>query len=172
MADEEQELELEVEGGGGKSKMLLIIIGAVAVLLIGAGAAWFFLSGEDDSGDSPDSTETTEQVDEVKAPAIYIGVPEAIVSPVAGESKDRIVQIKMSFVVRSPESEDLVKKHMPRLKNDLLMLVSASSADRIITPEGRNELQTKCLEVVQQTMKQLEGAEHVEKVLFVSFVMQ
>lgn len=172
MADEEQELELEVEDGGSKSK-LWIIIGAVTVaLIIGVGGTWFFLSGDDSEAVTTDGDETADATAEVKAPAIYIGVPEAIVSPVKGEARDRMVQIKMSFVVRSPESEDLVKKHMPRLKNDLLMLVSAANADRIITPEGRNELQQQCLDVVQKTMQQVEGAEHVEKVLFVSFVMQ
>ena len=78
----------------------------------------------------------------------------------------------MSFVVRGPESEDKVKKHMPRLKNDLLTLVSQSKADVIITPEGRNKLQQDLLTVVQQTMTQLEGDNHIEKVLFVSFVRQ
>jgi flagellar FliL protein len=169
MAEEEQELELDVEEGGGSKKKLIIII-AAAVLLLGGGAAFFFIGGDDTAAADEQTEEQTEQ--EAKLPAIYVGVPGAIISPIKGERKDRMVQIKMSFVVRGPESEDKVKKHMPRLKNDLLTLVSQSKADVIITPEGRNKLQQDLLTVVQQTMTQLEGDNHIEKVLFVSFVMQ
>ncbi|WMS87680.1 flagellar basal body-associated FliL family protein [Pleionea litopenaei] len=169
MAEEEQELELDVEEKGGKGKLIIII--AAAVVLIGGGiAAWLFLGGDDEPVQEEVSEE--QQQEPEKGPAIYVGVPEAIISPLSGNSRNRMVQIKVSFVVRSPESEDVVKKHMPRLKNDLLTLVSGANADEIITPEGRQKLQQDCLKTAQQTMVTLEGAEHIEKVLFVSFVMQ
>ncbi|NVJ49512.1 MAG: flagellar basal body-associated FliL family protein [Gammaproteobacteria bacterium] len=169
MADDNQELELDVEEKGGKGKLLIII--AAAVLVIGGGlAAWFLMSGDDEEVST--ETETEQPAEDIKSPAIYVGVPEAIISPLSGSSRNRMVQIKMSFMVRSPESEDLVKKHMPRLKNDLLVLVSGADADEAITPEGRKKLQQACLETARATMKSLEGAEHIEQVLFVSFVMQ
>ncbi|MEE4245120.1 MAG: flagellar basal body-associated FliL family protein [Kangiellaceae bacterium] len=168
MADESQDLELDVEGGGSKTKLFLIIGAAVA--LLGGAAAFFFLSGDDDS--AGDSAETSEEVEEIKEPAIYVGVPEAIISAIKGNKKDRMVQIKMSFLVRGAEAEEAVKKHMPRLKNDLLLLVGQQIADDIITPDGRNTLQEKALTVVQETMTQLESKPMIEKVLFVSFVMQ
>jgi flagellar protein FliL len=169
MANDDQDLELDVEGeeGGGKSKKLIVII-AIVVLLAGGGAAAFFLLGGEDS----ETSEVEEVVVEEKEPAIYVGVPEAITSNIPGKTKNRTVQIKMNFMVRGSEAKDAVKSHMPQLKNDVLMLVSLQSADELQTPEGRHALQQKSLETVQATLTELVGKPTVERVLFISFVMQ
>ncbi|WP_444994693.1 flagellar basal body-associated protein FliL [Aliikangiella sp. IMCC44359] len=177
MANDDQDLELDVEGGvesggGGKSKLIIIIIVA-AVLLLGGGVAAYFLLGSDETSDATaETSEEGEKVEVNKEPAIYVGVPEAITSNIPGQSKSRTVQIKMSFMVRGDEAEDNVKTHMPQLKNDILMLVSQQSADELKTPEGRIKLQEQALETVQTTLKDLVGEPTVEKVLFISFVMQ
>ena len=81
-------------------------------------------------------------------------------------------KIKMSFMVRGSKAVDTVKRHMPQLKNDVLMLVSLQSADELQTPEGRKKLQEQALETVQATLTELTGEPTVEKVLFISFLMQ
>lgn len=172
MANEDQDLELDVEeaSGGGKSKLIIII--AVVLLVAGAAVAFFLMdSGSDDSAAAgEEAAEAGAEVE--KGPAIYVGVPEAITSNIPGKSKNRTVQIKMNFMVRSSEAEDAVKQHMPQLKNDVLMLVSQQSADELKTPEGREKLQQQALETVQETLNNLVGDPTVEKVLFISFVMQ
>ncbi|TQV86705.1 flagellar basal body-associated FliL family protein [Aliikangiella coralliicola] len=172
MANDDQDLELDVEDGAGGSSggsKKFIIIGVVAVLLIGAGVGAFLMLGGDDSK-SDASAEEVEVED--KEPAQYVGVPEAITSNIPGKRKSRTVQIKMSFMVRGDDARMTVKKHMPQLKNDVLMLVSQQSADELKTPEGRLALQQKSLETVQATLTDLVGEPTVEKVLFISFVMQ
>jgi len=174
MAEDEQDLELdleedeEVEASGGSKKMLIIII--VAVVLIGGGAAAFFLLG----GDGGDETEDKVTADEVveKGPPIYVGVPNAITANLPGATKNRTVQIKMSFLVRSEEAKQNIKQHMPQLKNDVLMLVSQKNADDLKLPTGRQKLQEEALTTVQKTLTDLVDDPTVEKVLFVSFVMQ
>lgn len=170
MANDDQDLELDVEEGkgGGKSKKMLIF-GIIGVLLVGGGIAAFLMLG----GDSSESEGEVAEKEEVnKEPAIYIGVPEAITSNIPGKSRNRTVQIKMNFMVRGSEAKEVVKTHMPQLKNDVLMLVSQQSADELRTPEGRKALQQKSLETVQKTLTDLSGKPTVEKVLFISFVMQ
>ena len=175
MANEDSDLENDVEGGegeeGGKggSKKLIIII--AAVVLIGGGAAAFFLMGGDSDTEEPVEGEEVEEVVEVKE-AIYVGVPNAITANLPGGKRARTVQIKMSFLVRSEEAKINVKMHMPQLKNDVLMLVSQKNADDLKLPEGRQKLQQEALETVQKTMTGLVKDPTVEKVLFVSFVMQ
>ncbi len=170
MANDDQDLELDVEGdaeGGGSKKMIMII---AAVVLIGGGAAAFFLLG----GDSEEAASSEESAEEIVEPkeAIYIGVPNAITANLPGKKRSRTVQIKLSFLVRSSEAKDLVKQHMPQLKNDVLMLVSQKNADELTLPEGRVKLQQEALETVQKTLQGITGEPTVEKVLFVSFVMQ
>lgn len=171
MANEDQDLELDVgeeAESGGKSKKI-IIIGAAAALLIGGGIAAFLMM----SGDSTEEPAGEEQVEDVpKEPAQYVGVPEKLTSNVKGTKKSRTVQIQMSFVVRGDEAVDLVKDHMPQLKNDILMLLAEQSADELRTPEGRVALQQKSLETVQATLTDISGEPTIEKVLFISFVMQ
>lgn len=169
MANEDQDLENDLEGEKkGGSKMMLIII--IAVVLIAGGAAAFFFLGGDDA--PPAEGEEAAEVVVDKGPAEYIGVPESITSNLPGEKKSLTVQIKMSFLVRSGDAKDAVKTHMPRLKNDVLMLVSQETADELRTPEGRVALQQKSLETVQATLTALTGEPMIEKVLFISFVMQ
>ena len=170
MANDDQDLELDVEEetqGGGKSKLIIII--AAAVLLIGAGIAAFFIFSGSSSDDEP---ATDEEVVEEKEPAQYVGVPEAITSNIPGKTRSRTVQIKMSFMVRGDDAVDAVRTHMPQLKNDVLMLVSQQSADELKTPDGRKLLQEKALQTVQATLTDIVGEPTVEKVLFISFVMQ
>lgn len=175
MANDDQDLELDVtdgegsEGGGGSKKLIIIII--AAVLLLGGGAAAFFLLGGD-SEDVAEGESSEEQVVEEKLPAIYVGIPNAITANLPGSKKSRTVQIKMSFMVRSDEAKENVKLHMPQLKNDVLMLVSQKSADDLKLPEGRHKLQEEALVTVQKTLTDLVNDPTVEKVLFVSFVMQ
>jgi len=180
MAADDQDLELDLdedekeqddsEGGGGSKKLIIII--AAAVLLIGAGVAAFFLLSGDSETPEESGEVTDEEVVVEKGPAIYVGVPNAITANIPGAKKNRTVQIKMSFLVRSEEAKDAVKLHMPQLKNDVLMLVSQQNADELKIPEGREKLQEEALKTVQKTLTKLVEDPTVEKVLFVSFVMQ
>jgi len=170
MANDEQDLELDVDGeseGGGSKKMIIII---AAVVLIGGGAAAFFLLGGD-SEEAPSEEQRTEEVIEPQE-AIYVGVPNAITANLPGSKRSRTIQIKLSFLVRSAEAKDLVKQHMPQLKNDVLMLVSQKNADDLKQPDGRVKLQQEALQTVQKTLTGITGEPTIEKVLFVSFVMQ
>lgn len=176
MANEDQDLEKDIEGeegpaaGSGSKKMLIIII--VAVLLAAGGGAFFLLSGDPPAETDENGEQVVEEKKVDKGPAEYVGVPESITSNLPGKEKNRTVQIKMSFVVRSEDAREAVRTHMPRLKNDVLMLVSQQSADELLTPEGRTLLQQKSLQTVQATLTDLVGKPTIEKVLFISFVMQ
>ena len=174
MAQDDQDLELDVEAGGegegekGGSKKLIIII-AVVVLLLGGGVAAFFLMGDSDEAPAVDEEG---EVTEEKAPAIYVGVPNALTANLPGSKKSRTVQIKLSFVVRSEDAKQVVKQHMPQIKNDILMLLSQKNADELKTPEGYEKLKEETLTTVQTSLTNLVEDPTVEKVLFVSFVMQ
>ena len=179
MAEDDQDLELDLENDeetegeeeGGSKKLIIII--AAAILLIGAGVAAFFLMSGDSEPAAEEGEEASQEEQVVeKGPAIYVGVPNAITANIPGAKKNRTVQIKMSFLVRSDEAKDAVKTHMPQLKNDVLMLVSQQNADELKKPDGRVKLQQESLATVQKTLTDLVGDPTVEKVLFVSFVMQ
>ncbi len=177
MAEDDQDLELDLEeseeseGGLLANKKLIIIIAGAVLLVVVLGLLAFFIFGSD-SQETDEEEVAEEVVVKEKGPAIYVGVPNAITANLPGRNKNRTVQIKMTFLVRSSDAARNVAQHMPQLKNDVLMLVSQKNAEELRTPGGVETLKREALTTVQKSLKDLVNDPSVEKVLFISFVMQ
>jgi len=169
MADEEEFVDDEaVEGEEGaeeapKSKKLLFII--LAVVLLGGGAgAFFFLKGG--------------HKEEVKAEApivapIYVNLDPPFVVNFEAEAAVRFLQVTVSIMTRDPHIQELLKSNDPRIRNDLLMLLSSQKYDAISTREGKEKLQTESLEAVRTVVKGAGGEPaKIEALYFTAFVMQ
>ncbi|MCE2595551.1 flagellar basal body-associated protein FliL [Motilimonas cestriensis] len=173
MADEENEnLELN-EKKGGKGKLIIIIV-AVVVLLAGGGGAYFFLAGSDDAAatEGGNSESAAPKVDTSTLKAIYVGMPRAFVFNVAGDGRDRLVQIKVQLMVRGVDNENLTKLHIPLIEGTLLSVFSAATEDELRSESGKSELRKKSLQEVQKAMNEVASAPTVEAVLFTGFVLQ
>ncbi|MCE2571510.1 flagellar basal body-associated protein FliL [Motilimonas eburnea] len=172
MAEAENEnLELN-ENKGGKGKLIIIIV-AVVVLLAGGGGAAFFLMGSDE----PAQSETTEaeakpQVDTSTLRAVYVGMPRPFVFNVAGDVRDRLVQIKVQLMVRGTENENHAKAHIPLIEGTLLSVFSSATEEELRTEVGKTEIRKKSLQAVQKAMNEVASAPVVEAVLFTGFVLQ
>jgi len=174
------------EGSGSSKKKLIIIIAIVAVLLIGGGVAAYFLifaesetsqTSADGTVVAEDATEVVEQKEPVvkipeKGEAIYITIPDPFLVNIVSGKRSRMMQIKVQFMVRSTESEDLVKKHLPLIRNDMLDFFSTADAKEVQTREGRSALKKGALQVARKVMKDQVGFEAIELVLFTGFVVQ
>ncbi|RLA03754.1 MAG: flagellar basal body-associated protein FliL [Gammaproteobacteria bacterium] len=190
--DEEATEGTEGEAAGSKKKLIIIIAAAVVgVLLIGGVAAYFMFSGSEEpteaeitevegsteesaAGESvkeaPAETKKVEQPP--KGDAIYISVPDPFLVNIKSGKRTRMMQIKIQFMVRSNEAEDMVKLHMPLIRNDLLDYFSLADATEVQTREGRNALKDGSLTVAQEVMKAQVGYEAIEMVLYTGFVVQ
>ncbi|MFO6421867.1 flagellar basal body-associated protein FliL [Motilimonas sp. KMU-193] len=172
MAEAENEnLELN-ETKGGKSKLIIIIV-AVVVLLAGGGGAAFFLMGSDE----PEPTAAAEtaaapQIDTSTQKAIYVGMPRPFVFNVAGDVRDRLVQIKVQLMVRGADNENHAKAHLPLIEGTLLSVFSSATEDELRTEVGKTELRKKSLQAVQKAMNEVASVPVVEAVLFTGFVLQ
>jgi flagellar protein FliL len=171
MADEEE--VAEGEGGEGeegaeaapKSKKLLFII--IAVVLLGGGAgAFFFLKGGDKKAEEA-------KKEAVVQPPIYVNLDPPFVVNFEAEAAVRFLQVTVSIMTREPHMEELLKKNDPRIRNDLLMLLSNQKYDQISTREGKEKLQTESLASVRAVVKDAGGEpEKIEALYFTAFVMQ
>jgi flagellar FliL protein len=184
MADEKgagKELELD---NSGKSKKMIIIIAVVVLLAVAGGGAYFFMSGNDvsqeqidaelDSAGASDGTEG-ENAEEVSASigtALYVPMPRPFRFNVPGAARDRFVEIRVQLLVRGADNEEAAKKHVPLIESTLLAVFSQSNADDLSTSAGKTSLKQKSLVEVHKMMKDIEGTNVVEKVLFTGFVMQ
>ena len=192
MADEDLSLDepkVESEEGeeGKGSKKKLIIIAAVVVLLLIAGAVLAYFLTSDDSEDIANAVAESEITDVTngnaavpakaiiklpKGDAIYISVPEPFLVNIKSGKRTRMMQIKIQFMVRNKQAEDLVKQHMPLIRNNMLDFFSLADATEVSTREGRNALKVGALETAQQVIIEQSGIEAIEMVLFTGFVVQ
>jgi len=184
MADEKGEgKELELDGKG-KSKKMIIIIAAVVILAVGGGAAFFFMGGDDVSQEQLDAEldsagagegaegDAAEDVAASIGSALYVPMPRPFRFNVPGAARDRFVEIRVQLLVRGSDNEEAAKKHVPLIESTLLAVFSQSNADDLATSAGKTSLKQKSLVEVQKMMKDIEGNNVVEKVLFTGFVMQ
>ncbi len=95
--------ELPEEAPKGKKKLLFIVI--AAVLLLGGGGAAFFFMGSDDSA----NTEQVSAEDSAPAtnPVSYVNIAQPFVFNVTGDTRNRVVQIKVQLMVRGSENHQL-----------------------------------------------------------------
>ncbi|UAB71256.1 flagellar basal body-associated protein FliL [Vibrio sp. SCSIO 43132] len=164
MAEENQ----EAEAPKGKSKLLIIII-AVVVLLAGGGGAAFFLMG---SSPEEESAVVEEEVVITNEPASYVNIPQPFVFNVAGDKRDRLVQIKVQIMVRGGDNEGMAKHHTPLIESTLLATFGVATSEQLRTPTGRVQLREQATDDIKAALTQLVGQPVIEKVLFTDFVMQ
>jgi flagellar FliL protein len=184
MADEKgKEADLEIDGGGKKKKMMMIIIAAV-ILIAGGGGAYVFLMGGDSSapveqasagGEGEAGGEGGASIEGQNAQvgtALYVPMPRPFRFNVPGAARDRFVEIRVQLLVRGGDNEETAKMHIPLIESTLLNIFSQANADDLSTSVGKDALKQQSLAALQLVMKDLEGNETVEKVLFTGFVMQ
>ncbi|KPA52608.1 flagellar basal body-associated protein FliL [Photobacterium leiognathi subsp. mandapamensis] len=156
----------------GKKK-LMIISAAVVVLLLAGGIGFWLLSGDD--AVEPQQAAEVAQQDAVKAPvmsAYYVVLPQPFTFNVTGDSRDRVVQIKVQLMVRGDKNEALAKQHTPLIESTLLQAFGVATVEQLRSPNGRDQLRQQALEAVKATMVKVAGTPAVERVLFTGFVMQ
>lgn len=155
----------------GKKK-LMIISAAVVVLLLAGGIGFWLLSG-DDAAEPQQAAEVAQQ--DAKAPvmsAYYVVLPQPFTFNVTGDSRDRVVQIKVQLMVRGDKNEALAKQHTPLIESTLLQAFGVATVEQLRNPNGRDQLRQQALEAVKATMVKVAGTPAVERVLFTGFVMQ
>ncbi len=177
MAKDEELENLDLGEEKKSPKKLYIIVGGVLGLLIAIGATLYFM-GFFSSEESSEIEKTDEEVVEevVLAPAIYFDL--------SGESEQkfivqvqspdiRMLQVSISVMARKQEVIDVVEKHLPRLRNNILLLLANEEPEKLKMSKGKEKLRNKILKEVQQVVEEETGEkEGVEGLYFTEFVMQ
>jgi flagellar protein FliL len=177
MAEAEQLDGVEGEGEegaapakGGK-KGLIMIIAAVLVLGGGGFGAWKFFAG----GKAADAKGAKAEKHEEgpKLPPRYINLDPPFVVNFEAESAVRFLQVTVGIMTRELEVETLIKENDPRVRNDMLMILSNQTYASVSTAEGKEALRTRCLDAARTIVREMGGdPKKVEALYFTSFVMQ
>ncbi len=172
-----------------KSKKLLIIIVAVVLLLVlgGGGAAFFLMKkGGDEHADDEEAAEETakpkkkDKKKEAAAHPIFVNLDPFTVNLVP-ETGDQYLQVALSVEFEDPTAEAELKAHMPKIRNNLTLLLSGKKASELISREGKEKLAEELLETVNDVLEppkknkkgeKISGEGPAKAVLFTSFIIQ
>ena len=191
--DDELELDTAKPSGGGKGKVIVIIV--VAMLLTSSiviGALYFMGAlGTPSHTDVKDKDKTEqpaakqeEPKELVVKPAFYLDLQPAFVVNFEDQTNAAYLQVEMQVMARDKEILDTVSKHMPVIRNNILLILSAQKYEVVKTRKGKEDLQKSLLEAIQKVIREANpqlaadkaqgesAASNVEQVYFTSFIMQ
>jgi flagellar FliL protein len=148
-----------------------IVIGALALLLaVGAGgAAWFMLksSGSNEGhGELPEGNEIPST-----ATALFYTLEPPFVVNFELPSPVRFLQVTVELELQQQDL-DAVQKHLPVIRNNLLMLFSGQDYQHLRNREGKEQLREAVLAEVRSILTQRAKRDGVTQVYFTHFVMQ
>lgn len=160
-----------------KSKKLLIIVAALLVVIlavVGGGAMLLMkkhAASADEEGDATSETVKVEKKGETKEiPPTYVALDAFTVNLVG----DQFLQLIISVEVTDLHTGDRLKNFTPKIRNNVMMLLSGKSAADLITKEGKetlaNEIRDLISDILEPGSKGDKGP--VKEVLFTSFIIQ
>jgi len=183
-------------------KMLIIIVAAVLVLAIAGGGAFFMMKkkAHDEEGadgehapaaEKPKPAAVAKPKLDPKAPPVYLPMDNLVVN-LADPGGGRFAQLAITLQLDDPKTAELVKLHMPSVRNSVLMAASKRTADEMLAPAGKEKLARSITNLVSATLgydvddeddedeqpatkkkkKRVQIALPVVAVLFTSFIVQ
>lgn len=149
--------------------MLLAALGLGLVVL--ASGVTLYVTGRLPARQRTEPAEPTDQGRDTRE-AIYVELSPAFTVNFHGTHGARFLQISVEAMTREPKVRELLKQHMPMIRNQLVLLFSSQSAEELATREGKEKLLQDTLTTIQKVLERETGTGGVEAVFFTSFVMQ
>lgn len=148
------------EPKSGKSSKFWIILVALLVPA-SAGATWYFVGG------APKGA-----VPEKKKEALYVALDPAFLVNLGDHMSGRYLQTDIQVMTRDPKTQEALGKHMPAIRNRMLLLLGQQIPQDLGARSGKEALQAKALAEVKQLLESEDQPHDVEAVIFTSFVTQ
>ena len=172
----EKEIQLappapEPENGGGR-KLGILITAAAAILLLAGGATAYFTGLLPGQGASAAKGGEGAPAHERKREALYVPIDPPFTVNLQGAATTRYFQTTVELLTRERDAETAVKRHLPIIRDNLVMLFSGKEVKDLSTAEGRERLRAEALASVRKVLEAETGRSGIEQVFFTSFVMQ
>ncbi len=156
----------------GKKKIIII-----AVLLIAASAGGYFMmagKGAEEEGADKAAAEGGEGGHAAAAEATveYVPIDPPLVVNIPTNEEARFLQVSMEVKVNTTELVEVVKKHMPAIRNSLVFLLSNQTYETLITSEGKKKVLADSLAEINGILKENGLKEKIESIYYTGFVMQ
>ncbi len=128
--------------------------------------------GEQDKAEGEGEGEEDANPDGTPKLAMYMDFEQPFVVNFQDEGQLRYLQITISVMTKNPKVVEEMKRHMPLIRNNLVMLFSGQTREGIISREGKEKIRKDAEAEVQKILKEQTGNPGVKALYFTSFVMQ
>ena len=165
-------------------KLLIIIVAALLVLVLGGAAAFFLMKGGDHAEDEEAAEETVKPKKKEKKKAeahpVFINM-DAFTVNLVPENGDQYLQVVVSLELEGPENEPEIKGHLPKIRNNLTLLLSSKKASELMPKAGKEQLAEQMRDEINLILNPPRKSKKGEpvapdgpvlSVLFTSFIIQ
>lgn len=103
----------------------------------------------------------------------YMDIKPALITNYGGPGPIHFIKAEISLRVgKAPETREIVAHHMPRIRHELIMLLSRQNETALDTMEGKEKLRQDALASIQKFLQAETGKKGVDDLLFTNFVIQ
>lgn len=135
---------------------------------VGAGV-YFLLQSQSTAAGEGEAEEAAEE--EPKGPPLYYELEEPFVVNLA-QQPARFLQVSVQLMTRDEKVVEAVERHVPVIRNNLLILFSSQQLEAISTREGKEALRQAALKEVRSVLESQGEPVEVEDIYFTSLVVQ
>jgi len=177
------------QGGAPKrnKKLLIIILALLLLVVLGGSAAILLMRSSDDHADDEEAAEAAALAKKKKDKKAQAPLPvfvnlEPFTVNLVPENGDQYLQVSLSLEFQEASAEQDVKIHMPKIRNNVTLLLSSKKASELVHKEGKqalaDELSSVINDVLDPPKKNKKGEVirtddgPVKDVLFTSFIIQ
>jgi flagellar FliL protein len=141
-------------------KNWLISLSVVVAMAVGAPNTW----AQDEDAEGGEGAPVTS--------AIYIPMKPSFVVNFGGPGRLKYIKADITVRVKDTVTANQVRHHMPFLRNNIVLLLSAQTDEAIDTQQGKEILRQAALEEVHSVMAAEEGDSGVVDLYFDNFIVQ
>lgn len=103
----------------------------------------------------------------------YMDIKPALITNYGGPGPIHFIKAEITLRVgKVPETREMVAHHMPRIRHELIMLLSRQNDADLQTMEGKEKVRQEALASIQKFMQAETGKKGIDDLLFTNFVIQ
>jgi flagellar FliL protein len=174
----------------GKKVLILIIIAFLAALAIGGGVTYFLMNRQtaeesEEEEEVPTPVEKPKRVErerrkpappkEIPPPA-YVAMDPFTVN-LTPENGDQFLLVGLSVEISDEAIGEKIKIYTPKLRNNIMLLLSSKKASELTPREGKQKLSTEIRDLMNEIVEPGSSRDRPEyapirEVLFTAFIIQ
>ena len=107
----------------------------------------------------------------------YLAIDPPIVVNLVNPGSPRFMQVKVQVMSHDPKVLAAIKGNMPPIRDALIMLLSAQTADAMYDVQNREKVRQQALDAIRKVLEQVagiksDGQHGVEALYFTDFIIQ